>query len=290
MSIWTLLGIDPTDDVRAIKSAYARHLKNTRPDEKPEEFQQLHAAYKQATAQARTRQVRESQTLTADSHALADIDEANQPRPEAPDLEPPAEANPEQEAEQKRMRAEGEQLLARCDRVLAERKGNLRGAWDFLLESPFILDPAFNDILGTHLFYKIYEHNKNHSGRRRIIHQIEPRAMTYLNDIFGWSSRAAYLEYAVGEQACAALLPLIYEREQIAYDHEAIRGVRGAEVVKQQPKLTPGPEDLAERAKDEAADRVVQGFAAIMCVLNGLGLLGGLLMLLDPVQASKRFY
>ncbi|WP_444885558.1 RDD family protein [Microbulbifer sp. PSTR4-B] len=48
MSPWEILELAPCDDARAIKRAYAKKLKQTRPDEKPEEFQQLHSAYKWA--------------------------------------------------------------------------------------------------------------------------------------------------------------------------------------------------------------------------------------------------
>lgn len=51
---WNILEIDPTDDERAIKSAYARKLKLTRPDEDPEGFQAL----VEARQAAMTRSVR----------------------------------------------------------------------------------------------------------------------------------------------------------------------------------------------------------------------------------------
>ncbi|MGN1088977.1 MAG: J domain-containing protein, partial [Huintestinicola sp.] len=51
--MWEILGIEPTTDIRAIKSAYARLAKKYNPEEQPEEFQRLHAAYKQASDFAR---------------------------------------------------------------------------------------------------------------------------------------------------------------------------------------------------------------------------------------------
>lgn len=49
---WDLLGIAPTEDVRAIKSAYARKLKTTRPDDDPDGYQALRETYDKAVRRA----------------------------------------------------------------------------------------------------------------------------------------------------------------------------------------------------------------------------------------------
>ncbi|MBQ7231093.1 MAG: tetratricopeptide repeat protein [Oscillospiraceae bacterium] len=49
---WTILGIGPTDDKKAITAAYRAKLKVTNPEDKPEEFKALRAAYEEALAQA----------------------------------------------------------------------------------------------------------------------------------------------------------------------------------------------------------------------------------------------
>ncbi|MBE1159952.1 J domain-containing protein [Dyella acidiphila] len=49
-----LLGLRPDADAASIKRAYAQLLRSTRPDEDPEGFQRLHAAYKTALAQVNT--------------------------------------------------------------------------------------------------------------------------------------------------------------------------------------------------------------------------------------------
>ena len=45
---WTILGIAPTDDKKAITAAYRARLKTTNPEDKPEEFKMLRAAYEEA--------------------------------------------------------------------------------------------------------------------------------------------------------------------------------------------------------------------------------------------------
>lgn len=45
---WQILGIEPIDDEKTIKHAYAKQLKTNRPDKNPDGFKQLRAAYEQA--------------------------------------------------------------------------------------------------------------------------------------------------------------------------------------------------------------------------------------------------
>ena len=53
MTIWERLGIEPTTDIRRIKSAYAAAAGKWHPEEYPEEFQALQKAYKAAAAYAK---------------------------------------------------------------------------------------------------------------------------------------------------------------------------------------------------------------------------------------------
>ena len=52
MDIWKVLGILPTRDKNAIKAAYHEQLTQVHPEEKPEEFKALRAAYEQALQEA----------------------------------------------------------------------------------------------------------------------------------------------------------------------------------------------------------------------------------------------
>ncbi|MGV8927071.1 MAG: hypothetical protein ACOH2G_15520 [Ewingella sp.] len=54
MNIWSVLGIDPTDDLSEIKRAYARKLKTARPDQDPQGYQRLREAFEGAKQKAET--------------------------------------------------------------------------------------------------------------------------------------------------------------------------------------------------------------------------------------------
>ena len=51
--MWHILGIEPTTDLKAIKSAYAKLAKQYNPEEYPEEFKRIFDAYKSACAYAK---------------------------------------------------------------------------------------------------------------------------------------------------------------------------------------------------------------------------------------------
>ncbi|MGG3888423.1 J domain-containing protein [Metabacillus fastidiosus] len=56
MSVWDILGIEPTDEISAIKKAYAKKLKIHHPEDDPEGYQRLREAYDSALKQQKERE------------------------------------------------------------------------------------------------------------------------------------------------------------------------------------------------------------------------------------------
>ncbi|GLQ96105.1 hypothetical protein [Dyella mobilis] len=71
-----LLGLPIDTDAASVKRAYARLLRNTRPDEDPEAFQQLHTAYKAALAHASNTSAPSQPTPESGSEAVTPRNEA----------------------------------------------------------------------------------------------------------------------------------------------------------------------------------------------------------------------
>ena len=90
MSPWALLGIAPTADAAAIRRAYARRLKLTRPDEDPEGFQRLvqarDAALKEAAVMADGSWEEDTEPEDEDEPALAAVDPIGGASADAPPL------------------------------------------------------------------------------------------------------------------------------------------------------------------------------------------------------------
>lgn len=88
---WSELGLPGPAELRSIRAAYAERLKTTRPEEDPEGFQRLHAAYQEASRQARR----------ARSEAPVEpLPEPEAPAEPVPEPEGEAAEEPEQEAPQ----------------------------------------------------------------------------------------------------------------------------------------------------------------------------------------------
>ncbi|MDO8035286.1 J domain-containing protein [Janthinobacterium sp. SUN128] len=78
-SLWAILGTEPTGDERALKRAYAKRLKVTRPEDDPAAFQELREAYEYALRHAHLFSEELPEPPAAEAEAEA---------PEAPPMEP----------------------------------------------------------------------------------------------------------------------------------------------------------------------------------------------------------
>tara|TARA_B100000676_G_C18021419_1_gene812845 strand:- start:460 stop:1641 length:1182 start_codon:yes stop_codon:yes gene_type:complete len=190
MSPWDRLELAPTSDTRAIKKAYARLLKQHRPDQDAAAFQQLHQAYKTALALA------EQQT--------EEVEDVPPPTPPC-ELEPERLANwsiqltpvtqPEPPAEPEPA-ADYQPLFQRCRELLAEHHGARQPQyWEFLARSPELLDDSLRHHLSHALFEELVRHQRDAEQLRSNLTPVEPAVLNHLNRLFGWDSRQDELLY-----------------------------------------------------------------------------------------------
>lgn len=241
MDPWRILQLEATDDTRAIKRAYARLLKTTRPDESPEAFQALHAAYKAALKGAETATGAEpgggraspQPRFESETHELA-VTEPVPPGPvEAAPVTPAQEPErvdpppPPRDLDPGRLAdSEFERLLGRCRELLDAAAARNTGAgrvtaWQFLAESPWMLDSAFQHCLGDSLLQLLLERQDSAPPDEPLLH--------YLNQLFDWQGDRAALSGRLGRERLDLLLAPLDSAP--SDDSDLIRGLRGGEKV-----------------------------------------------------------
>ncbi|MCG8392447.1 MAG: RDD family protein [Pseudomonadales bacterium] len=288
MTPWTLLQIDPTDDSRAIKRAYAKQLKQHRPDQDPQGFQRLHQAYKQAMAMAEREQqdppvssfVSQSLPETepppapnddVDTDFLRDA-ENNPPPPshdafvmeaaetESPPQPPPREIHRVEPLQEEAPAADDPEqvkaeLLAQCAHTLSQSAALSRPQhWQFLVANPLILETAFNRALGQAVFRLIVD-------RQRPGWAVPQRqVLAYLNDLFHWTGQRRELLASVGEDNGQWLFDLL---DAAPSQEPRLAAVRGGQAV------TPTPQPSDPQAP--ASSWVYAGYGwRALCVLMDL--------------------
>jgi len=264
MTPWTLLQIDPTDDSRVIKRAYAKLLKQHRPDEDPDGFQRLHQAYKRALAMSEQENpspvsllVMESRQEENDPPTSPDNDEegrdflrAAEDNPPPPNLDPfvieePIAENPppSRPREVHRLEPLQEELPPRVDPVQIQRElldhcktclSKTTGLadpqqWHFLVTDPLILDSTFNRSLGLAVFRLIVD---KHQQSGVVPHR---RVLDYLNGLFHWTGRRPELLAAVGDEQSQWLFAIV---DDAPSPETLLRSVRGAQPLPPQPHQT----------------------------------------------------
>ena len=79
MSYWELMGIPPTDDINLIKKAYAEKSKLYHPETHPEQFQELHHAYKFLVAQCKRKKAYEEKVQAEETTKQPELETLNIP-------------------------------------------------------------------------------------------------------------------------------------------------------------------------------------------------------------------
>lgn len=273
MDPWVLLGIEPSDDTRAIKRAYAKKLKQTRPDEKPQEFQQLHSAYKRALTIAESPQpviespqpvVASPQPVVENSQPLIETAQSGEDSPQpamethqpAPpeetavaEREPPPELPPEQhsaavEAERQKRIDEYRRVLQQVDRALEnDRRIGMEKTWRFLAECSYLLEEEFNWNLGLGVFECFARFNSEAPEKgcnQKYRPQVTANILAYGDMLFGWSENRDYLYREFGEALCDAVLDSMQGEPQSVDPLQGVRG--GRKLIKHKPQ--PAEESL----------------------------------------------
>lgn len=277
---WDILQIEPTAEARAIKRAYAKQLKQNRPDEKPQAFQQLHDAYKQALAWA------EQQQETSPPPAMAEWgtsipDPAPEPEPEliaGPTNTPPPShdtfvSDPEPDATLQQASwsvqltptppppvdthpgplSDGSAPEFSQDEQDHTLTALLEQARHRLQQTPETTQSHdWHFLTGTPL---ILDDTFNHrlgqalfallsEHYQSVQPAVDASVIRYLNGLFNWEGQRRWLNEEFGEDACDNIFRIL---DDTPLAQEAIKAVRGGQAILPNAKKPPEvpPENVA---------------------------------------------
>jgi uncharacterized RDD family membrane protein YckC len=284
MDIWQTLEIEPTPDQKAIKRAYAKKLKVTRPDENPEAFQDLHNAYKIALQEAeywdedaRTEIVpqdadnQNNVNIIEPDNIVLDIDRIDAPVSEnktSNNSQEEVSSQIQEEIPVNPYQVEGERILGITSMLLSSQGEQAKAkSWEFIIESPFILEDQFNWRLGLELLRTIHEHNLNHVAK--VTSLVGQEALTYLNSIFNWMDNRYHVTRALGDEY-NTWLDMIKDNTESEKDYrDKIRG--GKNLLLQQKNTA--PIQTTERKSSSAFSRFCAFFLDSIFLFILIGLL-----------------
>lgn len=207
---WEILELTAEADQKAIKQAYARKLKQTRPDENPEGFQALHQAYKQALDWQANKdwyvedENEDEDQWAEDEPATATLKASTLTISK---LEPPEKIHlpTEEQADELSFEADWQdfqQQLAINFHSETARKDPQE--WIFIEQLPSFMDLEFRERLSHELFGFISESNLKAAEQRTIF--IKPTVLQYLNQLFAWDQQWRYFTTQFGEPQTDAIL------------------------------------------------------------------------------------
>jgi len=229
MNCWEILGIESNVDKKAIKIAYSKLLKITRPDDDPDGFERLHSAYKTAL-----NSVGGSNVAPAKEHDLVfngltpvdkiDADHSAIPiRPLENTLEHELSRDPDK-AVQDKLASELDNELSHFASLVTEimknkSSANSLNSWESVVKSPLVTDLQYKDIAGDHVFDIISQ--KNVLSDEGDMLYIEPNTLNHLNAYFSWNSNWAQLEAKFGRSRLDAVVPFLDAEEEFEVPQEA---------------------------------------------------------------------
>lgn len=180
---WDVLGVDESADSREIKRAYARKLRDNRPDDDPVGFQKLHEAYQFALVRA---QYSQQAMVEAEPSEVIEVSvspeelinvsvQTAEPPPEEPEL------TPEQQAKLDEAAADVDQLLSETLSVNSPKR------WRFLTESVELIDDVYRIELGARVLDKVLRHNAKIREAKRF-DVVQSHIIGSLDNVFFWTS------------------------------------------------------------------------------------------------------
>ncbi len=209
MNFWQVLGLEPSADTKAIKLAYAKLLKKTRPDDDPEGFQKLREAYEAALSASEV-----PKNALLHNYFDSDLHQSG-----ITITDKPSEGVSEAETTNDRTHAKNsdagldsewsefisgvETLIASPDMV------NIRHGWRKLLDSPMLVDLQYRKRASERVFCMVADSCL--APDRKSEEMIGADLVKFLNDEFQWEPQKYDLLIRFGQKRTNAVFEKLDE-------------------------------------------------------------------------------
>ena len=214
MSCWQILGIDEQSDITAIKEAYSKKIKISKPDTHPKEFGEINAAYRQAlkVLKYRNSNLNVPSQCNVQSGEVKNIAIVGNDNKSINDFVKKTESTDSVEPEitsYDEMQKAWDDLTHKTNTLLESKKNfNDIESWKFISDCDCFYDLAFKAQFSNFLFEKIIEHNR---GKKK---NISKDILIYLNKIFMWSEKRNLLERDFGANDVDNIIKIINKKSK----------------------------------------------------------------------------
>lgn len=219
MTCWAILKIDPTEDKKIIKRAYATLLKVTRPDDDIVAFQELHIAYKEALSGDYFDSGNSKDFLFYDE----DTEKSEKVKIGAFNAE---------ELEKEEFHIDSDYIDDEySDKIFVRKSSYFKNkilkisnntkqmynmkAWEFLDESKMLYNLELKEEISIFIFDIIVEYHRIDNGLQKFIPE---SVITYLNSLFHWTEIEYFLEQNYTTVEIESVLNYVYKPVEAKVD------------------------------------------------------------------------
>lgn len=219
MSAWETLGLPPGSDRKAIKKAYAKLLKENRPDEDLSGFQRLYEAYQEALEAAKAEALNNTSGMSHENatnepfpQEYEELDKAHHSSKENLWISHVTDTSSTNQHEEKseqastftigsiKKKTDHEEELSNLRQQAENLANNIDKryritSWKFIAQSPYLLDSQFNRALGEIVFGLLLANKALGHVEMCLWKQLNEDILIFLNETFSWTEQEnSYME------------------------------------------------------------------------------------------------
>lgn len=210
---WEILKISKDSDKKAIKIAYAKLLKTTKPDENPEGFKRLYEAYQDALKFSNNTYYQDDYFNYNDTSNIETINDSSRIYYNKSDDNYLNILNTQESSE---FNGDWRFLIDNTKDALNNPKSrNDLGFWTYLKNIPSMIDLEFKKRASDYIFDVISEINYDVTIQSKYSLKFSGKVLNYLDNIFNWTSQWKELNMNYEDKRVDSIVMPIWEFKKV---------------------------------------------------------------------------